>query len=505
MKTRLLVRMTAPIMALSLVPLAGGVVAAWLVQRSQKDASDALIRNVASMRAAEELVIAFHDIRAQLHLYLLTRQRSHLENIPRLRPGTDRWLDATERTAVTQSERELIDRIKAGYQHFFTDFQHLVSASRTEDHLDARVRALADEVLTEEILQPAQDFLDLNEREIEADNANNERVLERMVVGLLLLGVCGPLSGLLAGFGIARAVSHSIVRLSVPIRDAAGKLNEIVGPITLAARWELDELEDVLHTIAERIGTVIERLEQSERDARRAEHLAAVGQMAAGIAHELRNPLMPMKILVQAAAERSPSPGLDGRDLAVLEQEITRLERSIQLFLDFARPPQVEKRTFDVGETLAQILNLLAPRAQQKGVRLECRRPEQPIRIEADAGQVRQVILNLLLNALDATGLDGTIVVEIAAEPPVATEGASARWFTLRVSDTGRGLPVGLGQRIFEPFVSTKETGLGLGLSICKRIVEAHEGEIEAADRPGGGAIFTVRLPCVEQAARIER
>jgi signal transduction histidine kinase len=75
--------------------------------------------------------------------------------------------------------------------------------------------------------------------------------------------------------------------------------------------------------------------------------------------------------------------------------------------------------------------------------------------------------------------------------------GASSkgRWLTLRVSDSGTGLPAGLGQRIFEPFVSTKETGLGLGLSICKRIVEAHDGEIRASNRPGGGAIFTLRLP----------
>jgi two-component system, NtrC family, sensor histidine kinase HydH len=148
---------------------------------------------------------------------------------------------------------------------------------------------------------------------------------------------------------------------------------------------------------------------------------------------------------------------------------------------------------------------LLAPRAEQQGVRLECRRPEQPVLIQADVGQMRQVMLNLLLNALDATGHGGTIVVEMAVSDHLAKEnGRRDRWLTLRVSDTGRGLPAGLGQRIFEPFVSTKETGLGLGLSICKRIVEAHEGEIQAANRPEGGAVFTVRLPCLEHPVRIK-
>jgi signal transduction histidine kinase len=488
------------ILALSLLPLAGGIVAAWQVQRSQKNASDALAWNVSSMRAAEELVISFQDVRAKLHRFLLTANRQHLEDVLGLRPGVDRWMDATERTAVSERERELISRLKTGYGRFFEEFQGLLDDPPAQG-LASRVRKLADDTLTREILQPAQDYLDINEEEIAAGNTEKERSADRMVLGLLLLGVCGPMSGLLAGFGISRAISHSIVRLSVPIRDAAGKLNEIVGPISVSARWGLDELEVVLRTIADRIGTVIERLQQSEQDARRAEHLAAVGQMAAGIAHELRNPLMPMKILVQAAAERVPSPGLDERDLAVLDQEINRLERSIQLFLDFARPPQVEKRTFDMAEVLTQLVNLLAARAGQQGVRLEYRQPQQPVWIHADAGQIRQVVLNLLLNALDATSHGGTVHLEMAVSGhlPEGDVGPD-RWLTLRVIDTGCGLPAELGPRIFDPFVSTKETGLGLGLSICKRIVEAHEGEIQAVDRPGGGAVFTIRLPCLEHA-----
>jgi signal transduction histidine kinase len=292
---------------------------------------------------------------------------------------------------------------------------------------------------------------------------------------------------MMSGFGVSWAISRSIVRLSVPIRDAAGKLNEIVGPITLSARWGLDELEGVLHTIAERIGAVIERLQQSEREAQRAEHLAAVGQMAAGIAHELRNPLMPIKILVQSAADRRPSPGLDGRDLAVLEEEISRLERSIQMFLDFARPPRIEKRTFEARDVLTQIVQLFEARAERQGVRIERRFPDEPLLMQADVGQFRQVVLNLLLNALDAVPRGGTVWLELCKE--------NGKWLTLSVADMGGGLPAGLGAQIFEPFVSTKETGLGLGLSICKRIVEAHEGEIHAANRPEGGAVFTVRFP----------
>lgn len=488
MKTRFFARMTWPILMLSILTLAGGILSAWQVYHSQRDAFAALTRSVASMRAVEELVIAFHDMREGLHLFLRTGDRRHLEHLLQTRQGrqgTDRWLKVmTERTAVSEREQELIGRVQSGYERFFTAFQVLMEETPARKQLDTQVRELAE--MTDEILAPAQDYLDdFIEKEIETDIDNNKSVIRNIVLGLVLLGI----SALVSGFGISWAISRSIVRLSVPIRDAAGKLNEIVGPITLSARWSLDELEGVLRTISDHIGAVIERLQQSEREARRAEHLAAVGQLAAGIAHELRNPLMPIKILVQSAADRRPSPGLDGRDLAVLEQEISRLERSIQTFLDFARPPRLEKRTFEVREVLDQIVQLLQARAERQGVRIERRFPDKPMLLQADVGQVRQVMLNLLLNALDAVAGGGTIWLELHPE--------KENWLVLSVADSGGGLPAGLGAQIFEPFVSTKETGLGLGLSICKRIVEAHEGAIQADNRPEGGAVFTVRLPCV--------
>src|SRR5262249_20748212 len=154
----------------------------------------------------------------------------------------------------------------------------------------------------------------------------NQEIADRLVVGLLLLGTCGAGAGLLAGFGIARGISRSIIQLSLPVRDAAGQLDEVVGPLTLSAGWGLPGTGGVLRTVAGKMGTVIERLHRSQREALRAEQLAAVGQLAAGMAHELRNPLMSMKILVQAAAAGEEAACLSRRDLAVLEEEIDRLE-----------------------------------------------------------------------------------------------------------------------------------------------------------------------------------
>ena len=500
MQPRLFVRLTAPIMAISVLPLAVGVTTAWVVQRSQKSASNALAGKVASIRAAEEVAIGIRDIRFQLDRFLLTGDRQYLDAVPGLRRETDPWLVAAQQAAATPREKELIDGVTASYDDFFREFDRLARQPAPGDSAD-KVRELINQPLTEKILRPAQDYLDLTEEEIAHSNEVNQRTADQLVRGLLLLGVCGPVSGLLAGYGLARAVSRSIVRLSVPVRDTAGKLNEIVGPILVSARMSLEELEGVLHSIADQVGAVVERLQQSQREVFRAEQLAAVGQLAAGIAHELRNPLTSMKLLVQAAVENAPAPALQGRDLAVLEDEITRLERLTQTFLDFARPPRLEKRALALGPVLEQTAGLVAGRAEQQGARIECATPAEPIVIQGDPGQIRQVLLNLLLNALDAVPAGGTVAVEVRradGRAPIAP-GQSAAGnrpsALITVADTGHGLPADLGDQIFEPFVSTKETGLGLGLSICKRLVEAHGGTITAAGRPGGGAVFTVRLP----------
>jgi signal transduction histidine kinase len=164
----------------------------------------------------------------------------------------------------------------------------------------------------------------------------------------------------------------------VPIRAAAGQLDEVVGPITFRIGADLNELESVLRLIAERIGAIIERLRQSERETLRAEQLATLGQMAAAMAHELRNPLTAMKMLVQGAMagedwglDAAGPGGLRGRDLAVLEEEISRLEHLTQSFLDFARPPQLEKRTLDVRPLVEQTVRVVAERAAATGTRIE--------------------------------------------------------------------------------------------------------------------------------------
>ncbi len=150
-------------------------------------------------------------------------------------------------------------------------------------------------------------------------------------------------------------------------------------------------------------------------------------------------------------------------------------------------------------------MGLVRARGSQQGVEIGCELGDRPLWLEADHEQLRQLFLNLLLNALDALPKGGKIRIAASQSgPPPASTGdvpgrahgeAAAPWITMTVSDNGPGIPGDLGDRIFAPYVSTKETGLGLGLAICRRIVQSHGGQITATRAATGGAVFTVQLP----------
>ncbi|MBO0699758.1 MAG: histidine kinase, partial [Zavarzinella sp.] len=220
------------------------------------------------------------------------------------------------------------------------------------------------------------------------------------------------------------------------------------------------------------------------RDALRAEQLAAVGQLAAGVAHEVRNPLMSMKLLTESAlagGELTPD------DLRVINDQIGRLEQTVTGLLDFARPSPPRRAVADLRGVLSAAVDLVRGRADLQNVRLEVTAPPDPVPAAVDVSQLTGVLVNLLLNALDALPGGGRIGVAVThtAENEVS----------LTVTDTGPGIAPAVLARLFEPFVSTKDTGTGLGLNVCRRVARDHGGAIRGENVPGGGARFIVTLP----------
>jgi two-component system, NtrC family, sensor histidine kinase HydH len=481
----------------SVLLLAAGAAGAWYVHILQGRVSWALADNVTSIRAALKLELAIRELRNVLDQLNISHDRAYLDRALAQQHDVEQAAGQVTHFASTEYEYGIVGKMNDGLKRFFKQLHELPAPAAGAAGATATAK-VDDRVLVNDVLPYIKNYLDFNEAELADRSRDNEAMASWLALTLAILGIGGAAAGAAAGFGLARGIRRTVYQLTIPLRDVAGRLNQVVGPVTIDEQPEFEDLEQVLQKIAAEVNSVIEKFHATHRQVIRSDQLAALGQLAAGLAHELHNPLMSMKILVQSARTEG-APALDSLDLRVLDEEIARLQNLLQSFLTFARPAKLERSEVDLRLVISQTVTILAARAARRHVSIPCSLPGKPVLINADEAQLRQVVLNLLLNALDAVADNGTIWVELGSgsrlpphepDPPVPVQG-----IVLSVADNGRGLPDMDPERIFEPFFSTKETGLGLGLAICRRIVESHGGAIDVSRRPGGGAIFIVFLP----------
>ncbi|HEV8542382.1 MAG TPA: ATP-binding protein [Verrucomicrobiae bacterium] len=225
----------------------------------------------------------------------------------------------------------------------------------------------------------------------------------------------------------------------------------------------------------------------------RQEKLASLGVLAAGLAHEIRNPLTAMKARLFTLGKRLESGTPQQQDAGVISREIDRLDRILKDFLQFARPTDPKLSRINAMDSLREVHALLAPQLEQSNIHLLLEDgPAVPV--EVDPQQMTQVLLNLVKNAADSIGRNGVVTLRLQRES-VLLGGRHRNVAVLEVADTGTGIAPDVEKRLFDPFHTTKEGGTGLGLSIAGRIVERHGGALRYQTRVGHGTVFGVVLP----------
>ena len=474
-------RVAAPSVVASVTLLAVAALAAVSLVEAQRQTEIALREASEAMRASAALEIALRDLRSNVIAFREAGDDEAVSNLNRLRDELIYRLGGPERLSPTA---------RAFIKRFVGDVNAMLAEASAESRRDQAER-IVDYILNPQFLDGAA------EQRIEAtvnlnDAIQSSRDLTAWTLWMvMLLGIAGAGAGALAGFGLARSLRRQLVELSVPIRSAAGSLDAVVGPVELRGGGDVEDIEQSLNALSGRVADVVQRLQAAEHESLRNDQLAALGQLAAGLAHELRNPLTAIRTLVEVARSNEAGAQLDGRDLEVVDEELSRLDATLQSFLDYARPPRLERTRIDLRDVIARTVTLIKPRAERQSVVVDIRAPEAPLTLDADAEQLRQVLLNLLLNALDALGNGGRILV--TAEP-----GPAKDQITLCVADDGPGISPEVHDTLFEPFTSSKPSGTGLGLTICRRIVENHGGELTARNGPEGGAEFSVLLPAID-------
>ncbi len=248
------------------------------------------------------------------------------------------------------------------------------------------------------------------------------------------------------------------------IHDSRGRLTSIIASFS-----DLTEMANL-------------RLELQRQD-----RLAVVGELAAGLAHEIRNPVAAIRGAVDELQHNLDVKPMAERLAAIAIRESDQLNQIVSGFLDFARKPSLKPFTFDVRGLVSEVLDGLEYKHPTNGrLRIEGRLAEGLCPVSGDRSQIKQVFVNIAKNALEAMGEEGCLTVSVITRPSSVE---------IVFEDEGPGIDPDKTARIFEPFYTTKESGVGMGLAICQRIVTAHDGVIRVGSRAGGGTTMTVRLP----------
>ena len=314
-----------------------------------------------------------------------------------------------------------------------------------------------------------------------------ERHMVLLVAGAGAVAICGALLVVL---------TYTVQRPLVDLQQKIARLGSGDLSVAVSFAHRNDEIGDLGRNFNQMVLQLresrleIERLHRTQMS--RAEHLATLGEMATGLAHEIRNPLAGIAGVIEIIGRDLPATSPARSVVKDVRQEIARINHIVTDLLQTARPHPPTVRRSDLNTTVEHAVMLGRQQAQAKSVEIELHKDASLPEIEHDSDQIHQVLLNLLLNALQAIETSGKISVTLK------TQGATA---VVEVADNGRGISADHLPNIFRPFYTTKGDGTGLGLSLARRIVEDHQGRIDVTSALGKGTTFAVVLPLQRAAA----
>jgi hypothetical protein len=310
---------------------------------------------------------------------------------------------------------------------------------------------------------------------------------------------------IVAGAGAVAICAVSIVALAYVIQRPMVELQEkiaLVGEGNLDVAVSFSRRNDEIGDLGRNFNHMMQQLRESRKEIERlhrtqmsrAEHLATLGEMATGLAHEIRNPLAGIAGVIEIIGRDLPSTSPARAVVKDVRLEIVQINRILTDLLETARPHPPQVCRSNLNTTVEHAVMLARQHVLSKPIKIELQQAPDLAEVEHDSGQIHQVLLNLLLNAIQSIESAGIVRVEIGSR-----EGCAS----VVVSDTGCGIPAQNLANIFRPFYTTKGNGTGLGLSLAHRIVEEHYGRVEVSSVVGKGSTFEVLLPFRMPAAQI--
>ena len=475
-------RISVLVLALAGMTVCGGVISFWYNYRMNAFFQGVLENNLSALAAADNLERSLVMQKGYLTYFFQDHDPKWLEELEVNQNIFQSWLDKVTQTSQTVEETQIINLIRENYNRLDELRQQVIAlyqAGETEKgfqiHQTARREFFEIHNLTRQYRR---------KHELAIKQARDEVSRRASYITKFTL-VAVPVSALLSvllGYVLWRQVLTPIRRLAEEASqtDHRGRrFNEVQA----LRRGVHSLMEDVDHTRSELEVSRI-RLIQSAK-------MASVGKLAASVAHSIRNPLTALKMRIFSLERNLVLTETEQEDFKVIGDEIRHIDNVLRNFLEYSRRPKLHMQRTQASRVVDMAMELMRPRIESYGIRLVHRRAEALPEIDGDPDQLRETLVNLLVNATEAVGEGGRITVEEYSEK----DGPLGRSVVIGISDNGPGIPAALQDQIFQIFFSTKEQGTGLGLSIAARIVEEHGGTLELSSPPDSGATFIIRLP----------
>jgi signal transduction histidine kinase len=473
------------IAALLVITIFGAVVVVVYSYRMEDLLTKNIDKYIMGIQAVESMELALVNHKGFASYYFIDGNPNWLIQMTQYRHIFEDKFEKTRRFATEAAQQRALDLVESEYHKYISAKDQVVKYYKSGDFETGK--KLHEQVRENffEILNLCENYKKLfRQKAIEVKNQSINKVRQlRIVVGSTVLVV--SFLAIILAFFLVHDILDPIRRLSLETDRHNGTQKE---------GDEVKTLSRHVHDLKKTYTETQSELEKSREHLLQSEKLALVGKLAAGTSHSIRNPLTSVKMRLFSLSRSLELDSNQKEDFDVISKEISHINTIVQNFLEFSRPPRLKLQSASPSDVVDQAIQLLQHRLASYEVFIKIQRKESLPLVQLDPEQLKEVIINIIINACEAMGQGGAIIIH---EKPLI-EQKKFRSAVIRISDNGPGIPDAVQSKIMEPFFTTKEEGTGLGLSIAARIVQEHGGRLDIESKEGSGSTFIITLPAEE-------
>lgn len=480
-KLNLRTRIYLLLAALLLTTLISGAVMIGYTYRMQEIFTIIVNHNMAAFEAATSLETALVNQKGFVTYFFLDGNPDWLRQLDHYRQTFQNQLAKSQKLAKDDNQRETIKQIADDYGRYVNLKDRVIDLYKKGDRSKGLILHKSVRKLFFNIIDLCEAYKSKHLEQIQKARLNGEhsaKWLRSATVAIIVIQM-------LIATGLGLLLIHQIL---MPVYQMLK--NTTKNSLTVHSKNVVAALSRNINDLLENVDQARRELEKSRENLLQAEKMALVGRLAAGMAHSIRNPFTSVKMRLFSLGRSLRLEAAQKEDFEVISQEIRHIDTIVQNFLEFSRPPKLVMQPCSPSTIVDNVLQLLSHRLDSYGVKVDVIRSKHLPEVMVDPEQIKEVLVNLIINACEEMKDGGTILID---EQIQLEKGLKSAFIS--ISDNGPGVSASYAEKIFQPFFTTKDEGTGLGLSIAGRIIQEHGGSLSLSDDSGSGTTFVIQLP----------